>query len=100
MTATEILRAARQYMAERGLARGAFMDREGRVCAVGALRLAVHRGRPGLGVAGLPPLEWEAYTDARRRLDKCTPWEDVVAANDGARDKYEVLSIFDCALEG
>ncbi len=99
----ERLRAAARIVRERGLARGRFEDDEGRVCAYGALRIAL---------AGTVEVDWRvhkwsafradesALKDSIDRRQSITKWSDhpdrtadeVAAAFEAAADRLDAAS--------
>lgn len=100
---TEALRGAAGIIAERGHAKGMLEDTDGRVCAIGALRIACfgtarNRGRYDQG------FDWDLYDDIYSHLESYIHDElcvdGVMLYNDEPeRTQAEVVAAFRAAAE-
>lgn len=96
-TVYEALRDARSILAERGHAKGALEDAEGRVCLGGAIWLATTGSAIFEGGNGPPP---RVTIDALGTLMGLSPDGDFVSYNNAPeRTEAEVLALLDQAAE-
>jgi hypothetical protein len=89
------LQAARGELVTRGWCKNQLQSRDGQVCAVGAVQMAI------MGHVGLTPadVEFDRVVTAQRALGRLVEIGDVGSYNDADDTGYQdVLNLFDKAL--